>query len=174
MKYEVRCGCGKTHAVSAADAGSSLPCSCGQTVDVPPLHALRTPGGEGAVSPLVRIRTALLNGRLPGTRACAVCRTETDGRCRVKVLCERTQNQSGPSQAELVGCLLIGLLFGVFMRTQRKNSTDEEAVIVPVPICETCRPKLADPNLLPFAVRSVPDYAALLDHYPQSQVTIVN
>jgi len=143
-------------------------------VDVPSLHALRTAGGEGAVSPLVRIRTALLNGRLPGTRACAVCRAETDGRCRVKVLCEQTQNQSGPSQAELVGCLLIGLLFGVLLRTQRKSSTDEEAVIVPVPICEACRPKLTDPNTLRTAVRRIPDYATLLDHYPQSQITIAN
>ena len=46
MKYEVRCECGKAHAVTGADAGASLACDCGQTVEVPPLHQLRTLAGQ--------------------------------------------------------------------------------------------------------------------------------
>ena len=61
MSYEVRCQCGKVHAVSAADAGSSVRCACGQLVDVPPLHLLRTAAGEAGVSPSVQLQAMLLN-----------------------------------------------------------------------------------------------------------------
>jgi hypothetical protein len=79
----------------------------------------------------------------------------------------------------MVGCLLtpyigwlVALLIVVGLRSHRENVGDEEAVIVPLPVCETCRPKLTDPNLLHIAVRRVPAYAALLNHYPQAQTAI--
>jgi hypothetical protein len=181
MKYEVRCECGNAHEVSAADAGSALRCACGRTVDVPPLHLLRTTRGRGAISPLAQVRSALLNGLLPGTRTCSLCGCDTSGHCRVKVLCEHVPNNSGPRQAEVVGCLLgpyfFGWLFTLLLvtglRGRRKSAGDEEAIVVPLPICEICRPKLDDPNALQTAVRRIPDYAALLQHYPKAEIALV-
>jgi hypothetical protein len=178
MKYEVRCECNKTHTVGAADAGSSLKCLCGRTIEVPPLHQLRTSEGTGAMSPLANIRSALLNNLLPGTRKCAVCGTESDNRCRVKVVCERVANQGGPSQAEVVGCLLGPSLFGWLvallivggLRAQRESTGDEEAVIVPLPVCQACRPKLDNTGVLQKAVHQIPDYVALLECYPNAEI----
>ena len=50
MSYQVTCACGKSHAVTLADAGTSLPCGCGRTVEVPPLHKLREHAGETALA----------------------------------------------------------------------------------------------------------------------------
>ena len=40
--YPVACECGKEHAVTAGQAGSSLGCGCGRTVAVPAYSVLRT------------------------------------------------------------------------------------------------------------------------------------
>lgn len=176
MKYETPCECGKALAVSAADAGSTLRCACGRNVDVPPLHMLRTKGGDAAIPHINQVRAMLRSGALPGTRACAVCGTETDSRCRVKVVCERVVSDPGPAQAQAAGCLLFSLmmaLFGVGVLVHHTAVEDEEAVIVPLPVCEACRPKLNNVSELVKALRKIPDYAALLDRYREAEVTLV-
>jgi hypothetical protein len=143
---------------------------------------LRTKRGAAAIPQITQVRAMLRNGVLPGTRACAVCRTETNSQCRVKVMCERVQTQQGPSQAEVAGCLLLAPLIGLWVPlamalglwAQRQNAGDEEAVIVPLPVCEACRPTLNDVNSLVKALRKIPDYAALLDRYREAEVTLVS
>ena len=61
MKYEVRCECGKAHRVAGTDAGTSLRCPCGQTVEVPSLHQLRTAAGEFGVPPELMLSSLLAN-----------------------------------------------------------------------------------------------------------------
>ena len=39
--YQISCSCGKTHEVSETAAGSTLTCSCGAGLEVPPLRQLR-------------------------------------------------------------------------------------------------------------------------------------
>src|SRR5437588_745776 len=111
MQYEVRCECGTAHRVSSADAGSRLKCTCGKTVEVPPLHELRAASGEAALSPVIRIRTMLLAGTLPGTQSCSCCRNKTDRIVRVAIECERSWTKSGVSKAEIIsGCFLIPII----------------------------------------------------------------
>ena len=44
---------------------------------------------------------------------------------------------------------------------------------VPLPVCEACQPQLSKPKDLRVALRHVPEYAALLDQYPDARVTRV-
>ncbi len=162
MNYEVRCECGKVHDVSAADAGSSIRCACGRAVDVPPLHMLRASAGGDAVPTLANVRAALRNGMLPGTRDCSGCGCDTDGHCRVKVVCEHDPNNTKSFFKWLI------VLFAVSNMRPLASAGDEEAVIVPLPICAACRPKLRTTSGLRSALRSIPDYAALLDQYPKA------
>src|SRR4051794_31412390 len=118
MSYEVRCECGKAHAVSAADAGSSLRCTCGRTVDVPALHVLRASTGERSVSPLIQIQSGFLSGELPGPPKCACCRRDTDRQVTISIVCEQAIG-NGPAAAgaaattALSGCLMF--LTGIFI-----------------------------------------------------------
>jgi hypothetical protein len=59
------------------------------------------------------------------------------------------------------------------LRAHREAGGDEEAIIVPLPVCQACRPKLADPAALRQAVRRIPDYASLLDHYPNAEAAVI-
>ena len=38
--YQISCSCGKVHEVSKTSAGSTVTCSCGATLEVPPLREL--------------------------------------------------------------------------------------------------------------------------------------
>ena len=44
--YPVACVCGVVHRVTAGDSGSSLPCDCGKSVEVPSLGVLRVRAGK--------------------------------------------------------------------------------------------------------------------------------
>ncbi len=48
--YPVICDCGKVHEVTGGQAGSSFPCGCGKTVEVPTLGTLKRSVGQSAVS----------------------------------------------------------------------------------------------------------------------------
>jgi hypothetical protein len=180
MDYEVRCACGKPHAVPGADAGASLRCACGRTVEVPPLHELRIAAGEEVFSPAIRVQSLLLAGKLPGTRECVGCFRETNGLVRVSIECERgislpegASREPTPPQ----GCLL-GLLAALIPGPAEKEGPltqhigQDVAFIVPLPICESCRYELVDPRAVYVALRHIPEYAALLDAYPQFWVTL--
>ena len=176
MPYEVHCECGKAHAVSAADAGTSLRCACGHTVDVPPLHQLRTARGREALSPLVQLRALVQNGLVPGTQDCVCCHCHTNNLLRVGIGCE--QGSRGPSRAEVVGCLLapcigwvLALVMVVVSRVIRETS-DDVSVVVPLPVCDACRPTLNHPAVLRQALRQIPEYATLLGYYPRAQVSL--
>jgi hypothetical protein len=41
MQFEIPCECGRRLTVTAGDAGATLRCGCGRTVQVPGLHQLR-------------------------------------------------------------------------------------------------------------------------------------
>lgn len=179
MKYEVRCACGKAHAVTGADAGAPLPCACGKRVDVPPLHLLRAAAGEEVLSPAVRVQTLLLEKRLPGTRACAFCRQDTDGVVRAQIQCQwALVSADGPSRAAVAGGCLLSFGLGLFLHMLRDTAPPKEhgqdvVLVAPLPVCEACQPLLTEPGGLRAALRHIPEYAALLDHYPGARVTRV-
>jgi hypothetical protein len=181
MSYDVRCACGKAHAVSAADAGASLRCGCGGTVEVPALHRLRTAAGEAGVSPAVQIQGMLLQNELPGTRACACCHRDTDHRIRVSVVCERviTVSPHASGSAALLGCFalgLAGLLAGWVAKAglpPKQHGTDVSFTL-PVCVCEVCTLDLTHPAALRTALLNTPIYAALLQQYPAATVRRVD
>jgi hypothetical protein len=179
MSYEVRCECGKAHAVSAADAGSSLRCECRRAVEVPALHVLRASAGDDKLSPAFRLEGLLFSGRLPGTRSCARCNCETDERIQVSIVCER--GTSGPDNSgsdenaqEALGCLL-GSLFSWDVpnetregyRPSRKQGQDV-AFVVRLPVCSACNSTMNNLGALRVALRTIRVYADLLDHYPKA------
>jgi hypothetical protein len=178
MKYEVRCECGKAHSVSGADAGASLPCACGRTVEVPPFHLLRSARGDTAVSVLAQVRGLISNGLLPGTSECALCGHTPGGPISIAVECERLVSDR-ISRAEVFGCLVLpgcvgwlpALLMSAGARKARQQAI-EVSVILPLPVCRSCKPSLDDPDALRRAIRQIPEYAALLDRYPNSRMVL--
>lgn len=177
MKYEVRCECEKVRAVSAADAGVSLPCPCGRTVDVPPLHILRASAGEQAISPALQIQGMLLRNELPGTRACACCHRDTDHVLRVSVVCERvsTRTRSRANPHAVLGCLVFGLFGWIALRSAEETIERgrEVSFTLPVRLCEVCNHETPTPSALRAALCATPVYAALLDQYPNAAVARV-
>ncbi len=184
MSYKVHCECGKPHEVTGADAGASLRCDCGRTIEVPPLHQLRTAAGEEVLSPAVRIETLLLEGKLPGTRECVSCFRDTGGLVRIAVECERGTMKDDNSSRDGVaaGCLfglLVGGLPGLYGANRMmqggpgittKQVGQDVEFTVPLPVCEVCQHELNDAALR-VALRHIPEYAALLDQYPDARVT---
>ncbi|MDB5313091.1 MAG: hypothetical protein JWO38_7293 [Gemmataceae bacterium] len=182
MSYQVTCECGKSHAVTPADAGATLACGCGRTVEVPPLHQLRQAAGQEVLSPVIKLRALLLDRRLPGTRRCALCDCETDGLAQVTIQCEWAIITGGKvTKGEAAtGCLLFFLggwlasVIYLFARSQRepKQHGDDVAITVPVRICEACRADLATEAGLRQALRQTLEYAELLDQYPKAHITL--
>ncbi len=157
---------------------------CGGTVDVPALHTLRASVSEQKLSPAFRLEALLFDRRLPGTRSCAVCGQETDFLIQVSVVCERgTSKPDGSSRDEVAGESL-GCLLGSFLGAGPWQESTHEAYrlsrqigqdiafIVPLPICDSCRPVLEVPASLRRALRQIPEYAALLDRYPDARIAV--
>lgn len=187
MKFEVRCECGKTFAISPSDAGAVFDCSCGKPVKIPPLHLLRSTTGQSTKSPLQEIRAVLPTGLLPGVRNCTVCGAVPPPHSRVphtrvKIVCERVLNEEGlKSVGRAAGGFLGSLLLVLFGHLSQKHKArsdqdilyDEEAVIVPLPICSNCRPQCEQEAVLRKALLQIPDYANLLEHYSEAVFYIV-
>ena len=180
MKYEVHCECGKPYVVTTADAGVSFPCKCGRTVEVPPLHQLRNAAGQQVLAPILRIKALLLEHRLPGTRACVFCNRDTESLIRVQIVCERpVQDAGGVTQGDVVvgGCLSVGLgvLLHFFRGTAlpKERGQDVEAT-VPLPVCVECLAYLGHRATSREALSHIPEYAALLEQYPEARITRVS
>jgi hypothetical protein len=173
MSYEVRCECGKAHAVGAADAGSSIRCACARTVDVPPLHVLRAAVGQSSISPIIQLQTLFMRGELPGTRNCACCHRMTDHLIRVSVVCERVIPQ-GPSVGTMLfsGCLMF--MTGIFIFSWLNSGAptahhgSEVSFLLPVRVCEVCSRGVTTPPTIRAALVTTPVYAALLERYPSA------
>src|SRR5271155_3117361 len=73
MEYQLECGCGRQVAVKATDAGTTIPCECGESVQVPSLSKLRSSAGLGSYESgaIDTIRRMLAEGALPWGEACA-------------------------------------------------------------------------------------------------------
>jgi hypothetical protein len=124
--YQVACECKKTHSVSLADAGASLPCDCSRKVEVPALHKLRILASESV---------------------------------------SRWDNA--------LGCLMLAIVhFGRFTRGRTIVHGRDQFVVVPIRVCNECRHKLKDKNWLREALCKTPEYADLLDRYPEAGIAL--
>lgn len=170
MAYEVRCECGKAHVVSAADAGSSLNCACGQTVDVPALHDLRLSAGQPGVAAEFLLRALLADGSLPDTNECQSCGEPTKRTIFARVDCERAEER--PAEERPVGCFPLGIGMLVFYRTVREAEMRGRDVVfrIPVRCCSDCVEQLTNSDLRNILLRHHV-CRGVLEKYPHARVT---
>jgi hypothetical protein len=172
MSYEVRCECGKAHAVGTTDAGSSLHCPCGRDVEVPALHVLRASAGEFGVAPDLLLQGMILKKQLPDTDRCAACGEPTDGEVVAVVNCETAVEKT--EKATPSGCMPIGFGFIVFYHPARKKERGRDVWFrVPVRCCPACADGLTHDGLRPL-LRQNRVVAGVLDKYPHARVTRSN
>ena len=95
---------------------------------------------------------------------------------RIGLGCEPTPDEPQAATAEAVGCLF-GLLTGSAEHVAQaatvrmiQNESPDFSVVVPLPVCEACRPTLDAPTALRQALRHISEYAELLDKYPNALV----
>jgi hypothetical protein len=122
----------------------------------------------------------IANGLLPGKRECVCCHRPVRGMMRIGLACEPTPGDDELPVDEAVGCLL-GLFMGSASEVvgsataqMAKNETPDYSVVVPLPVCDACRPPLADSAALRQAIRQIAEYAALLDRYPDALIRRVS
>jgi hypothetical protein len=142
------------------------------------LHELRSAAGEQVLSPILRLQSLLLDGKLPGTRRCGCCGQETDGRVQVVLDCDRaTVKAGGPSRTDVAAGCLLSFGMGLILHMLRRNAPTKEfgqdvRATVPLPMCDSCRPALANSNTLRRSLLTIPEYAALLDQYRKENATL--
>lgn len=160
--YPARCECGRTHAVTAGDAGGRLPCECGRAFEVPSLRQLRAGAGEPTVSPELEVGAMLRDGHVPGAGECARCGAPGAAVWAVPVECERVQTKLGGWSINPVA-----LVFGVLhiRATERREFGQTLAYRLPLRLCAACGRKASRRQLL-AALRAVPEYRRLLEKYP--------
>ena len=176
MKYEVRCECGRAHAVTGADAGATIACACGQTVEVPPLHRLRESVGQPSISPELQLQTLLVNGQLPDTDKCVVCGKVTDQTVISNMECERAEVKG--NRADQVGGCLVNIFFRFIpgISPHVEVGDDKRVVgrdvrfLIPIRCCGGCAAQLTE-SVLRTALRRQAVCATVLNKYPHSKVT---
>jgi hypothetical protein len=55
----------------------------------------------------------------------------------------------------------------------RRSRLEEESLVVPVPVCASCRPSRTAPGALEQALRAVPECVAVFKPYPQAKAALV-
>jgi hypothetical protein len=51
-----------------------------------------------------------------------------------------------------------------------KNESPDVSLVVPLPVCDACRPAHNDRATLQLSLRQIPEYATLLNHYPNALI----
>lgn len=172
MAYSVHCTCGRSHEVSAGDAGSLRECSCGRTVRVPSLGKLAQAAGEARkpLSPAETIRMLVAAGELPQGASCVRCQFPT----RDVLECERPYAKSrGFWQTVGIYVFLPLQAAAILSREQPEVLGREVVVKTPLRMCLDCQPLFDSGRRLSELRRllsSVPQYDALLQQYPSAGI----
>ncbi len=90
MTFSLPCDCGNTLEVTAAEAGTDVVCSCGREVGVPLLSQLRQLAGQGAyeTGTIDTIHRMIRDGELPYGDICAISGFPTSDSYDLYVQCE--------------------------------------------------------------------------------------
>jgi len=176
-EYSVQCHCGRTVAVTKADAGGQVQCRCGQSVRVPRLSELRRQSGQAAYESgaVDRIRRMLAEGQLPPGDTCQISFRPTKDVLWVTVECETPYSRGSYSWWSL---LLIGLISSAayFMAAQAETETvgRETVLRLPLLIDAEFQPQVRryTASRLSELLRAVPIYAQLLAEFPRARVYV--
>jgi hypothetical protein len=146
-----------------------MDCSCGRTVEVPPLSALRAQAGESVVALELLLEAMLHDGELPEENACLRCSAATQAVALVRVDCEKAEIRRGDWNFD-PSLLLFGWL--------RWTRSPEVTVIgrdlsyrLPLRLCPACSARIRR-WALKKCLRRVPIYARLLEKYPRAKIQI--
>ena len=182
MEFHLRCQCSQVLTVTEGSAGAEVACGCGRTVSVPPLRELRSQVGMPAYEPVpeLLIETMLAQGQLPPERRCVECGKDTAEVVCVTTTCERAWSEadSGNSWVNvLASWLFIGILGAYVLRAFQDSSAArtfgrDKVYPLPLPICEHCRHVLRGSERIKDRLRRIPEYARLLDKFPQAEVAV--
>ncbi|MCA9269712.1 MAG: hypothetical protein KDA41_14630 [Planctomycetales bacterium] len=187
MQYAVPCQCGHRVEVSATQAGATVKCTCGASLDVPTLSQLRRSAGQASYEAGVidTIRRMIDEQSLPSMSACVLCGRPTSETLMVQVQCE-TKYIKGFSAGPWKWIFVIGsVLFLPFwwvwllvghsiLRERREEFGRDVSVRIPLRVDERCRESLqstANRRLLRELLDIEPIYSRLLDEYPQAHVS---
>jgi hypothetical protein len=177
VMYQVECECGIVHSVAGVDAGRSMPCSCGITIEIPLLSQLRRMAGEATISPELEIEVKLASTELPEGIHCVACGDPTQCTTYVNIECEsvtRSNNRKitrGCSQ--MIFLFLFGWIGLLLIRASQANQEDDVAhgrdirFQLPIRLCRTCSDKSHDFRVL---LEQTPVYSRLLKKYPHSKI----
>ena len=187
MHFAVTCQCGKTHPVTAAQAGSTLLCDCSRPIDVPLLSALRRAAGQTAIplSTLETIEAMIDRGELPSGDLCPHSGRHADRTIFFHVQCERAWVR-GDTDAQSGKAMLYVLLFGWFVAIvaslieskrvrQRQELGRETSIELPLRISSEAAStiaKIKKQAALKSLLKSTPIYAQLLDEFPEAFVSV--
>jgi hypothetical protein len=178
MDFSIGCSCGRTIAVTAAQAGSEVRCNCGQVNAVPLLSELRRSIGQSKynLGIIDRIRQQVADGVLPAGNLCARCGAETSDALPLLVECERTWSHGGGFWRHFSLFLLGPIWFWGLLRRDYNNPEvfgRESVVELPLRMCQSCQTTVRQTGSTAAKVRllqKVPLFEELLREYPQARI----
>jgi hypothetical protein len=164
-------------------AGSTIQCICGASVDVPLLSALRRSAGETAMplNSIETIQALIRDGELPSGDVCPYSGAAADRTFLVRVQCERSfVRGSDPIDAKgaifyVVFLGWIGALIAYCKSSGRREELGRDTIIdLPLRVSADAAAKLArlrGQRTWKALLRKSPAYARLLDEYPEARIT---
>lgn len=172
--YPVACECGKEQAVTGGQAGSSLPCACGRTMEVPSLGALKRSVGQASISADLEIKHRLAEGSLPLEDDCVLCGAATRNVVMTRVVCEQAEKRDRiPWWYWLlipIGLWVAVLVLVAYARGESRTLGRDVTFRLPVRVCDECDPGVWTLDAAREALLRSPLYARLLGKYPHAQV----
>jgi len=176
-EYSLQCHCGRTVAVTKADAGGQVQCRCGQSVRVPRLSELRRQAGEAAYESgaVDRIRRMLAEGQLPPGDTCQFSFRPTKDVLLVTVECETPYARRGCGWWSLLFIGLFSLVaYRLAMQEQIEAVGRETVLRLPLLIDAEFQPQVRrySASRLSELLRAVPIYAQLLAEFPRARVYV--
>jgi hypothetical protein len=179
MEFQVKCSCGNSSIVTEGSAGAIIQCACGRRTTVPPLKDLRLSAGLPAYdpSPELVIEHLLKTGGLRAGSACVECGIDTADRVTVTVECEKPLvRRSGGFAWPLLLLSMLALPVHVLLWEKRQLRVfgKEKSYMLPLTICRQCRTKSPREPAIKKWLCSNPDYARLLDKFPDAKVRLVS
>ena len=180
--YSVFCECGVTHPVSATQAGSTMTCGCGRSVDVPTLSSLRKSAGESAIpsDTIETIQAMIRGGELPSGDICPYSGRPANDTIFFHVQCERVWVRGGESlESGNFAYMFLGWI-GALIALQKLRPREElgRDISLEVPLCisSDVRPTIMGMRRqrgLKALLCQTHIYAQLLQEFPRATVTVI-
>ena len=133
MTFSLSCDCGKSLEVTASQAGTNVPCSCGRAVSVPLLSQLRQLAGQAAyeAGTIDTINRMIRDGELPHGDTCAISGLPTLDSYDLYVQCESKWTKGpGTGRYLFVIFTILFLPFWVIWVFVGKALLDEERQVL--------------------------------------------